>query len=368
MKLTADTRQSNVKAYQELKAFVKNLFNSVSFQRLEFGKLEINDFSICFGANAFVDGVEKGFYVKIPKDNLYLKQQKTIFPITPTDKSFALAEYESLRILDKHWSSGDIEFVKPVSFLEEYNAIITERVYGKDLLYDFRKYDIWGRVYNTGGNEYLENILFNYGESLNAYHKIFAKEAVFNGAVVCQKILKYCRLLQAKKVDERFIDKILFRIDSMNNFKKNTVISNTHKGLDVRNILMDKRKRLFILDPGKTKQDFIESDLARFIVTIRIIYWGTMLFFLRLCPDAKYEKSFIRGYYKDNELSDNKILSLLVIKELVKHWNAAHIALELKKWPRLIKLFLARYYINHFYTKQIKEELLKLKKEGLNGL
>ncbi len=368
MKLTADTRQSNVKAYQELKAFVKNnLFNGVGFQRLEFGKLEINDFSICFGANAFVDGGKKGFYVKIPKDNLYLKQQKTIFPITPIDQSFALAEYESLRILDKHWSSGDIKFAKPVSFLEDYNAIITERVYGTDLLHYFRKYDIAGRVCRVDGNEYIENKLFNFGESLADYHRLFAQEASFIGLGTCQKILKYCSLLQAKKVDERFIDEILSNIDLMKNFKKNAVISNTHKGLDVRNILMDKRKRLFILDPGKTKKDFIESDLARFIVTIRIIYWGTVLFFLRLCPNAKYEKSFLRGYYKDNELSDNKILSLLIVKELLKHWNAAHIALELKKWPQLMKLLLAKYYINHFYTKQIKEELLKLKKES-NGL
>lgn len=102
------------------------------------GPLEINYFSICFRVDVAGGANSKGFYVKIPKVDLYATEKKDIFPLTGADRGFAEAEYESLMCVSQYWRSDDIgvSFVRPVCFLREYNAIVMERVYGKDFFPD----------------------------------------------------------------------------------------------------------------------------------------------------------------------------------------------------------------------------------------
>ena len=58
---------------------------------------------------------------------------------------------------------------------------------------------------------------------------------------------------------------------------------------------------------------------------------------------------------------DNKILSVFILKELLKQWHMAHVVLKLKSWPLPVKRFLRYSYIDPFYTKQIKSTVLDIK-------
>lgn len=100
-------------------------------------------------------------------------------------------------------------------------------------------------------------------------------------------------------------------------------------------------------------------DLARFITTCRILYWGNILSFFRVIPNPSYEECFVKSYYRNNKRS-NKVLSLLIIKELLKHWRMAYIVTGLKSWPSPIKSLLKKVYIDPFYKRQINTELIKL--------
>jgi len=100
-------------------------------------------------------------------------------------------------------------------------------------------------------------------------------------------------------------------------------------------------------------------DLARFIVTCRILYWGSILLFLRITPNPSYEESFLNSYYGNNK-RPLKVLSILIIKEFIKHWRMAHTVLEMKSWPSPIKNFLKKNYIDPFYKSQINTEIPKL--------
>jgi hypothetical protein len=365
-KLKQKISESNQQIYEKLSRLAVEQFlvtdrSAQNIKRIDYGPLEINDFSICFGITAIEEAGLKGIYVKIPKVDLYKKDNREIMPLTEEDRRFGEEEYQSLMYLSQLWRTEelDIRVVRPLGRLQEYNAIVTERVYAKDILHTFRRWDLFKRLRSDNQKDPLPNILFNLGVTLFSLHKNSMKEGTFKAEKTLLKIEHYCGQLKSFGIDSDFIDMILARIRMSKGYTASTQVTKTFKGLDIRNILIDGQGKIFILDPGKMKDDCKEADIARFVVTCRILYWGKVLFFLRLHPNVSYEESFVQGYYREQKKSAN-VLSILIIKELIKHWYLAHIALQLKGWPTPLKHFLKRTYIDPFYRKQISSEVANL--------
>ncbi|HRR39872.1 MAG TPA: hypothetical protein P5244_01435 [Syntrophales bacterium] len=327
------------------------------------GKLEKNDFSICFPLDLYdVNGRTKkrSLYVKIPKDDLYKRREREIMPLTDRDRTSGRKEYESLLFLnsiEKTWGDG-LEFVKPVLFFDDYNAIVTERVFGRDLLIPFRKEVLKDRILHLQCGTFIRDSLFLLGRVVSAYHRRTQREISPDWGKVFEKIEKYGTLLKNYSSADDL--PVLFQglRRSMEEAIPRSVTVKTLKGLDVRNVLIDEAGGMVVLDPGRMKDDCPEADLARFIVTCRIIFWGSMWFFIRLTPDAAYEGSFLEGYKSYGGKFDQKLLRVHIIKELAKHWYLAHVALDLKNWSYVLKKMLRAIYINPFYKFQLMKEVL----------
>ena len=326
------------------------------------GPLEINYFSVCFRVD--VGGGEKSrrLYVKIPKVDLYAKDRKDIFPLTEADRSLAEAEYESLLCVSQYWRSDStgVSFAKPVCLLKEYNAIVIERVYGNDFFWSFRVWDLLGRIGVEKYTNSVHKLLFNFGAALSGFHKTWVEEGTFGAEKTIGKIDNYRTLFIPRGEKDSFLNNIVKRLSTIKDYTVNAHSTRTLKGLDIRNILIDKGGLLRILDPGKMKRDCIEADLARFLVTCRILYWGSMLFFLRITPGRIYEESFLNGYSTGELKYEPILLRLLIIKELCKHWHMAYEALRSKTWPSTLKRFVAHSYMDPFYKKQIGAEMAAL--------
>jgi len=355
--------RDNNEVYKKLCGIVAKQFlsgNGVN-GNIRFGELEINNFSICFGAGVNGESGSKGVYVKIPKADLFLKEHRTILPLTDADRKFGEAEYNSLVHISKYWQSDDlsISFVQPIGFLKDYNAIVTRRIFAGDIFKVFRKYDLLRKVHINGRNNLMHDSLFRIGKALARFHNTTLTERIFTTGKTQKKIELYCSQLRSRGINGNFLDNIITGIRRLKDYRFNARITTTLKGLDVRNILIDHSGHVFMLDPGKLKEDYREMDLARFIVTCRILYWGGLFFFLRLCPDYSYEDSFLKGYHGSNE-KVSKILVVLIIKELLKHWCMAYTVLHLKPWPKIVKVLLRYTYIDPFYKRQIQSELATL--------
>ncbi len=357
--------QNNHQVYKKLSRFVVEQFLTKSDyqENIEYGPLEINDFSICFGINVQGNSTPEGVYVKIPKADLYKKARREIMPLTDKDLKAAEEEYHSLIHLSKFWKADDIQvrFVEPLGFLNEYNAIVTSRVYADYIFRTFRRWDLMGKLQPGTHQDPMHNMLFRIGTALFRFHQTSIHDNVFRVDETLGTIKHYCAHLDTFKVSRAFLDNIIASVETLRGFKASTHLTKTLKGLDVRNILIDKAGNIFMLDPGRMKDDYKEADLARFLVTCRILYWGSILFFLQISPKRSYEESFLRGYYGSHE-RDEKILGVFIIKDLVKHWYLAHIALQLKQWPIFFKYFLKHTYINPFYKRQIAVEVANLEK------
>lgn len=357
--------EGNEQVYKKLSAMVTDQFITKSniAGNIKCGHLEINDFSICFGIDLLGDHGPKGVYVKIPKADLYKKKKKEIIPLTDEDRRFAQEEYQSLIHLSKLWRSNDssVSFVKPLEFIKEYNAIVTEKVYATDLFKLFRRRDLIRRLNSDNKNDPMHSILFRIGTALSRFHQNSKKEVRFNPNEMVSKVNNYCSPLKSFETDHNFLNNIIARLLKFEDYMPPTHITHTLKGLDLRNILIDKEKKLFMLDPGKMKENYIEADLARFLVTCRILYWGSVVFFSGICPDGSYEESFLQGYYGGKE-RNNKLLAILIIKEFFKHWLMAYEALQLKQWPGAIKYLVRKTYIEQFYKRQLAVEIADLER------
>lgn len=355
-----DKIPDNLEVHAALSALVaKQIFGlNVNSDHFLLSPLEVSYFSSGFSLD-LVDGFKRrGVFIKIPKADII---RKTIFPITAEDRKLAEEEYRSLVTLSEFWDSGDIKvnFVKPLKFINNYNAIITERVYAQHLFKFFRKCDLLRKIGLAKNNDPMYDILCRIGKALAKYHQKSFKKKVFIIDETISKINNYCLLLSQFGVEQHILKSIMAGLAETKGYNSASHITKTIKGLDIRNILFDNNYNIYMLDPGKTKQDYNEMDLARFIVTCRILYWGSFLFFHQLSPHDSYENMFLKGYYYNDD-HPGKLLIIFLIKELFKHWVMAYKVLQINKWPMPIKRFLKFTYIDPFYKNQLYRELNKL--------
>jgi hypothetical protein len=352
---------TNKQLYNKLSGYiVDEYFSGIdSLKDIEFGPLEVNYFSVCFWGNTTFDAEQKGIYVKIPKIILFNKENEKIMPLSSDDRRLAEDEYHSLVHLSKHWPNDDmnVRFVKPLGFLKEYNAIITERFIAKHFFKMFRQFDLQRRFNKKP--DITHHVLSRLGTALSRFHQISIAECKFDIEIILYKMEGCCAELKSFGICEKFINNVIQKLQTIKDIEIYTHHTNTLKGFDVRQVFIDKEDNVFLLDPGKMKTDYKEKDLARFIATCRILYWGSILLFLRISPNPSYEESFLHAYY-GNRKRPIKVLSILTIKELLKHWRMAYTVAGIKSWPSPIKRFLKKTYIDPFYKSQIKAELIKL--------
>ena len=325
------------------------------------GRLSENYFSFTFSVEVQKDGEKRGVYVKIPKTDMR-RSNRTILPIEIEDTEMALAEQASLKYLEKNWHSDDLSlnWVNLRGFINEYNAIITDRVVADEAYSVFRQWDLKRRVGLGIYSRRLQHVMGRFGKALGRFHHKHVKPAKLNLKNEVPKFEFYFREI-AQKTASTSSSLIFSRIRSLFKLNLNGLIVQTMKGIDVRNILIDHKDRLTLLDPGKFKNTFAEADLARFIMTYRILYWGSgWLLFVRQ-PDYKAEAAFLNEYYSVCSPASKNLLGLYLIKEQLKHWHTALDSLAKLSWHTKIKEWVARIYVNPFYERLLTLELKNLR-------
>jgi hypothetical protein len=354
--------EGNETIQKDLSRLVVEEITGLPFDKVHttIGKLAINYFSFVFSIKAQTPNGSQRVFVKIPKEDLR-QRSKSILPISPADRTLASDEELSLRMLNDRWHSDDLDifWVRLRSVFPQYNAIVTDAIEGDDAFAIFRKLDLRRRLGSNKDSIRLREVMARFGKALGRFHQGNARAMVFRVNEILPKLEHYCREL-GSSTRNPLLNKAIKTLDSIADLEIDTLEVLTLKGLDIRNVLMDKQDKLFLLDPGRMKQTCREADLARFIMTFRIIYWGRGLFLLRLSPDYQAEKAFLDAYYSNTTQPSKELLSLFLIKEQLKHWQTAIYSLGLLTWPITLKRLVAATYVNPYYTRQLAMELKKV--------
>ena len=324
------------------------------------GSLRTNYFSFTFSVDRVTREGCSGVFVKIPKVDLRCADP-TIFPILPEDRSMAEEEVRSLRILGDSWRADDlrVRWVALREYLPEYNAIVTDRVCAGEAFRVFRRLDLRRRLGVARDSYWLRDIMARMGTALARFHQRNAKKTRFRAADEIPKLERYCRDLSLLS-RSALPDRVANAIRGVASYETDGLQVTTLKGIDIRNVLLDEKYSVFLLDPGRMKTAFREADLARFLMTYRILFWGSPLFALGIRPDAGAEAAFLEAYYANSEPASKWLLSFFLLKEQLKHWHTAFDSLNKKPWPAAARRLIAMVYIEPFYIRQLTNELRQL--------
>jgi len=80
---------------------------------------------------------------------------------------------------------------------------------------------------------------------------------------------------------------------------------------------------------------------------------------LGLRPSQEHE-AVLRRAYGTIEPERLKLYDLYLVKELLKQWVAAYVAIDGKNWPEQIKRVVRRTYVDRFYRKEAVTELARV--------
>jgi hypothetical protein len=302
-------------------------------------------------------------YLKIPKEDLR-KRKDLISHHTEGDRKLALEEVNSLRFLNEVWDPiENVSWVKLIGFSSNNNAIVTHRVFGSDAYILLRLWDL-GRRFRLASLEFnLNNFMFRLGKSLGTFHAGNSEKKIGNMETIASKLKHYCSKIKSLKRDSNLYQSLMHVIESIPNIDNIVVMAPTLKGLDIRNILIGSKGHIFLLDPGKLKITHGESDLARLIMTYRVTHWGSKLFVFLRSPSKHAEVKFILGYIEGGGIINDELLNILLLKEILKHWLTAKTSLDLKPWPNFAKNIINVIYIDHFYKKQLIQQINEINDE-----
>lgn len=321
--------------------------------RVEIDSLASNHFSFTFSVKVGTAPNQRNVFVKIPKLDLR-HHAPVIMPIVPDDLRLAQEEESSLRLLGRDWDGNDLEvyWVRLCGSVPEYNALVTERVFAEEAFTVFRRFDLRRRVGFWRDAQRLRGSMARLGTALGRFHQTNAKPAIFRLAEAMPKYEYYCRELSASS-GSAWPERVLRKLYSMGGMHFASTEVPTLKGLDIRNVLIDEQDKMFLLDPGRTKFTYREADLSRFLMTYRILYWGSKLLPVLRQPDRKAEAAMLGAYYAASQPPSGKLLGLFLLKEQFKHWHTAIDSLNLLRWPTSLKRLALCTYVNPFYIRQI---------------
>ena len=327
---------------------------------VEIGPLSMNYFSYTFSVKANTTHGQRDVFVKIPKSDLR-GAARTILPISPEDRQMAQEEVFSLKLLGEKWADDDqeVRWIALCGVVPEYNALVTDRVFADETLLVFRRFDLLRRFGSCRNAQRLRHSMARIGTALQRFHRTSTTTSVFRLSDEMPKFEFYCRELST--ISGSAWPACIFRkLQSMGDMQFASVVVPTLKGIDIRNVLIDALDRIYLLDPGKTKFTHPEADLARFLMTYRILYWGSPLLLLLRKPDPKAEADFLAAYYANAQVSCPQLLSLFLLKEQLKHWHTALDSLQRRPWPPILKRLAAWVYVNPFYARQVARQYQSL--------
>ena len=191
------------------------------------------------------------------------------------------------------------------------------------------------------------------GTALGRFHRVHASPLLFDAAGAAARMARYAEAIGTPRGPLSRLPAWLAPLHTRAITGSSAL---TLKGIDLRNLLIDDRGAVTLLDPGRLKRTHAEADLARFILTYRIAHWGSPWFALVGSPDARAEAAFVRGYAGAAALQP-ELLRVYLVKEILKHWHTALEVLRLRNQGALASRVTRALYINRFYARQLAREL-----------
>lgn len=317
------------------------------------GPVEVDYWSISYKL-AF-DG--HSVFVKIPKMDMYQAEIPSILLDSSARRS-AQIEFHGFTVIHgiNDWPDG-CSTVRPLAFLPEFNALLTEFTPSVDLFKLCRRLgpqffpksrfsiEVQHSLRHCG--EWLDRFQHSEGsqteisvKSQQLLEDILAWAAEIESLCVCRNQLH--RLLQGLKQSE---------------WSEELPRSRNCEGFEVRNIIVDKSGTVRVVDPGNVSWSSGLEDVAHFLVSLTMLYWGTPMLWMGPLLAKPYRRSFLEGWARSGKTVSPPILAWFETRELFRQWLEAYRVLERKPYCDLLRKFLRFAYVDAFFLNRIKHNV-----------
>jgi len=273
------------------------------------------------------------------------------------DIKLSYTEFETLNYLNYNWNFLESEYIKPLFFEEEIGAIYFPFIEGRDL---FNRNFLLKNFTNNIDSQ-TNNVFKSIGISLFKYHKNTVREDILDIDNYFEKIFNLIDTVKSltKIKNLETIEKHTDLIKT--NYSNKLQFANCIKGFEIRNVRITDSNKIILFDPGKIKYEPLLTDLARFIVSCRILYWGSPLF-IKSFKISPLETNFLYGYKTNYSSQEKMYLHIITLKTILKEWIAKYYSTVQKDIGKSSKIFLIRHYLNKGFLKIYNNEIQELKK------
>ncbi len=327
------------------------LRDSYGIEGFSFGEISFHHYSLTFPCTLLKSGTEIRGYGKIPKCD---PSKRSVSQLNEADRVLAKNEYSSLEFLRDHWpgSKFGVDFVTPLAFVETSNLLITEELPGEHLHVQMRRRLLKKKLsFRSVGVDPLVPCFARIGKALGAFHREHRAPKNVIAASIADKLIATSKeICKQTGIDLASVVNACIGEDMLEIL--NDTQTKTMKGFDIRNIIVDGYESINIIDPGKIKVDTALADLARFIVTVRLVFWGSWYCPLIVSEVNEYEDAFVDAWRSESGLATDG-LSILIVKEVLRYWLIGLDAAARSAPNKFLERGLKRYYVNRVFLRML---------------
>ena len=303
------------------------------------GHVELDYWSLTFPIQCRGPGGDQFYFVKIPTSGAPTNMRDGV----PDDdsRSQGRAEFETLRVLWSFAQGHGLTAVRPLAYLDQTNAILTDFVSAIEL-HDICRSAALGSQRNRA---HASDSLTATGAWLRKFHD--SHEA---GSRDVELDIRTELLGRFERLNERAARPHLVRAiwDQLRALSLDPGAVRTVASLpefEVRNVMVG-TDGIYPVDTGAPLPRPPEADIARFVVSIAMIFWGSPLFLLRRRVDVGLIRAFLDGYGRPDfgsKALDRWLLGL----EWLRQWQDAYFVLDrVKSYPAAYRQLVAWLYID----------------------
>jgi aminoglycoside phosphotransferase (APT) family kinase protein len=293
-------------------------------------------------------------YCKVPKSRWGLRAAEGLGQ-DPAGAKMAAVEFSSLRFLSEMFTNSipSLRVIRALDLLREPSAILSEGVNGSSEV--FRRLRHADRV--TGERPAALDLVRKCGRWLAHLHgRSTAGASLDRLPAYAAQLDNISAAVEGIRRREGVGPFFKYLEEARRLAVDEGEETYTAEGFEVRNFIA-KDGTIYFLDPGKIALGPPYEDLARFLISLAILYWGQLRLLRKSEMEDSYARAFLEGYEGERGPVRRGLLRVYLIKEYLKLWLEGLEVLHMKRQLAPLRWFGRRVYLPIFFSKRINAEL-----------
>ena len=292
-------------------------------------------------------------FVKIPKADRYQTDVALVVKDSRALES-AITEFEGFEQLHRigNWPVGCAS-VRPLEYVSSFNSILTEYVPSEDLFRQCRRAAVLGMGQAAGA---VHLSLRRCGAWLRHFQRAHEDCAprLFDSGELLADIRDWATEIKDLCIRPALVDSVLDRLVH-HPWRKELATARTCEGFEVRNIIVDASGTIRLVDPGKLSLSSGLKDVAHFLASLTMLYWGTPALWLGVLLSRPYRQAFLDGWGQQDNTADPAVIAWFETWEWFRQWLEAYRVVAQKPYSATVRRLLRAGYVDAFFLNRIAE-------------